>query len=199
MTTDSVAYMAPGDLAELIEAADLAELDDNGSTVTLAPGYDLHLVIDSDPDANLDDYDEEFTGRFHWQARDGDRPSDFDGAARIIDRDYGQVCWWQPPDDIKGDAEGIDSLLGWIRDRWDMGWSWVAIELLGPAPAMDPTDWRYVHSNYHPPRPVLGQEGIGGVDDTGSGYLATLVSDLASELAYYLRNLKGTEPVTVHQ
>lgn len=73
------------------------------ATVDLDDGRTLRLHVDVDDWPVLDLLGDGF-GVFAWarQNHDGyraERPSDFDGNAEILQRDYPHVMWWQPPAD----------------------------------------------------------------------------------------------------
>ena len=58
----------------------------------------LTVEMTYDEDTSINDYD--CYGRMEWTRNDvcghSVRPDDFDGRARIMDRQYNETLWWQP-------------------------------------------------------------------------------------------------------
>lgn len=162
---------------------DLSGLAHDGDTVDLGNGLSLLLRIEGD-DSGMgwnDMMDAECFGTVEWtRATHGHapRPDGFDGAARKILTDGWDVCWWQPPT-----AKAIGTVwtdeqwreqTAYVRERVEYGWSQVGLELretvtdsLGGEHAV-----------------VLDRTWLGGVDDTSSDYLPSVVSDLYAELGH---------------
>lgn len=94
------------------------------------------------------------------------RPSRFDGAARIVERDDRGAWWWQPSADVP--EENRAETLRYMRERFHDGWSVVVVELVRTC------DMGYEH--------VVDSAALGCVDDTGAAYLAELLPDLVGEV-----------------
>lgn len=170
-------------LAEALEAIDLgADLTSHGDETELPNGCLVRLVIETDPDTSLNDFD--CYGTVACRTDEEGRPSDMDGAARILRGCYGYgrgyVAWWQPPAEIKSNPTAIAEAYATACTLMDDGFHWVALELKGPA-------CRYCQDDQpmpsgHDCRPNLTTQGLGGVDDIGPEYLRTLVGQLSDEL-----------------
>ena len=170
------------ELADLVEAADVGELTDHDDELELPGGYRLKLVVESDPDSQIEDSGDWF-GRLEW-AKDGDygsrRPDGMDGRAKILERDrWSGSFWWQPPTDIG--PEHLDGLESSIRQIMRDGYYWVALELRPPA----------CESCRCAEPPTISQWGIGGVDDIGAEYIRELTRDLVGEVAHDARQQAG--------
>jgi hypothetical protein len=92
MTTHT--SITPAALAARIRAADPAELTCDGEAMEIGDGYSLLLRSESDYDCSIADW--ETSGKLQWAPSQSQRPDGFDGSAEILDRERGEVLWWQP-------------------------------------------------------------------------------------------------------
>lgn len=153
---------------------DLSDLTQDGDTIELPDGRTLRLRIEVDEDASINDYDAD--GRVEW-TRNSDygpqRPSDFTGRARIMDRDHRSTLWWEPPTaELIGcvwtEAE-LRSEESRIRLLLQDGFRGVILELLDGTDAYG--------------RPIVKEvASLWGIDGLDNGYLLSVLSDLLAEM-----------------
>ena len=160
----------------MIPTLDLSELRDDGDVLKLDDGRVLRLRVEVDQNASINDYDSD--GRVEWTRNNPDtghsqRPSTFNGTARIIDRDRNSCLWWQPYEDLT--TEQIREEEPRILELVTYGFKGIVLELL---------DGRDAYN-----RPIVADiASLWGVDSLEDGYLAEILNDLVSEL----RGLKST-------
>lgn len=138
----------------------LVEADDEGYG-------EVKVVVrlEHDPDHSLSDEDPAVVGVLEW-SRGDHRPSGFDGAAFIVERDRRGALWCQPPAHMVRDEEAIGSHKDWLRDIIEDGYSIMVATL-------------YVDGGEE------GSHAIGGIDSTDPACLGDLGEDLVHMLASY--------------
>lgn len=148
----------------------VADLRDDGDTVTIGPRHAVRLVIRPDMDTSINDYD--CYGKIEWIDRGhhrGNRPDGFNGAAMKL---WGSSdpFWWQPPAGITTEQAREES--SFIRELAEYGFSLVGLELL-----------EVVEDSLGGDHTVeVDAAWLGGVDSVDGEYLAAIVRDLATEL-----------------
>lgn len=158
MDTDTITELA-GDLV------------DDGDTVELPDRRTARLRVEAD-DLTIEDLeDPETIGRIapvSHNYRDP-RPVGFNGAARKVWCGRSECVWWQPPADVLADAAALDKLRQWVRDRLELGYVFVTVEIVGP----DVDAYR---------RPIVhAVASVGGVDELYPGLVAELLDEALSE------------------
>lgn len=149
----------------------LKDLNSHGDTLDLGDGRTLRLVIEVDEDTTLNDYDSD--GKVQWTRSNvysghSTRPDGFTGRARIIIRDGNNSLWWEPYFELT--EEQIKAEQPRIVDLVTYGWKVITLEILQG-------------EDFYGKPIVVNAATLGGVDLSGDdNYLASVVSDLASEL-----------------
>lgn len=155
-----------------MEVNSLEEMTDNDDRFTLPDGRVLVLHVEQDSDTSVNDFD--CYGRIEW-TRDNDygpqRPSEFTGRARILDRDHYSSLWWEPywDKDYHPTTEQMREEEGRMRDLLRFGFSQVGLELLEKCDHC---------GNWH----TVTTEWIGGIDSLEGGHLMELMADLLAEM-----------------
>lgn len=195
--------VTPDAIADAIEAADLTGMSDPGDTVELPGGFTLKLWLEPDQDTTINDFD--CYGRVEWvHYRDGhaQRPATMDGAARKLETDYPYVLWWQPRDEIKGDPEAIEAEASYVADIVRYGYTIVGLELLAPSERVG-RPWVNTVSTgdgvalHDAILPLVANQCLGGVETVSlwhpSGHLTQVLAELASEMAWDLRQAVASQ------
>ena len=149
---------------------DLTDLRDDGDTVDLADGRTLRLRIEVDQDASVEDAD--CYGMIGWSTTDPDtgyqcRPSNMNGSAEILRRDFRASLWWQPPADIEQDSRS--ELRNLAADLCEYGFKGVILELC--------------EGEDHYGAPIVRDSAsLWGLDSLENGFLLTVVGELWGEL-----------------
>lgn len=145
---------------------DLSGLRYDGDTIDIGNGRSLRLSIEPDQDTSVNDYDS--CGTIEWT--NGDRPSNFTGLARIIERDRGSNLWWQPWDGAT--EQEATEFLPTLTELITYGFSVVGLHLTETI-----TD-----SLGHDHTVTVDSTYLGGVDDTSPAYLPSILSEMIHEL-----------------
>lgn len=162
---------------------DLSTLSEDGDTLELDDGRVLRLRVEPD-EYGFDDISEfgDVYGRTEW-TRNNDygaqRPSDFTGRAEILNRDGRSTLWWEPywdndyPNGGRGETFDHAAERRNVRDILEYGFQCYGLELS----EMIADSRGALH------RVVVDTAWLSGVEPfADSAYVATIVSDLASEL-----------------
>lgn len=164
-------------MSDTTTTPDLSTLTANGDSIDLPDGRRVTLRIEPDEFAEgwNDQMDAECYGTVTW-SRGGERPRDYNGAARKIMTDGRDTCWWQPPTakaiGTVWTAEQWAEQTDYVRERVEYGWECVGIEV--SEMVADSVGRKH--------RVVLDTAWIGGVDDTTGDYLAELVGEQYHEV-----------------
>lgn len=124
------------------------------------------LTIEYDPEAGLFDGNHGEWGELaesSWHRNTGrqQRPSGFDGAARILSTRGGPV-WWQPPAGEKANAQLAERVRRFLAEDW----SFVGVTLTLSIPGYDDQS-----------------TSLWGIEsDPGADYLAEVISEMSGEL-----------------
>jgi hypothetical protein len=116
----------------------------------LGNGYYLILKEESDT-LSINDFD--CYGTIQWSDV---RPPEFDGSARIIDRDRHNKLWWLPYREGKKVYDDCEKL---VKEIVEYGFSYLILSLYGPA--------RSILGEY---TVLLSTSGIGGVEPNAADY-----------------------------
>jgi hypothetical protein len=109
-----------------IAPEDLQENDD----LPLFDGYFLSLIVEPDDINPFDCFD--CYGRIAWAPSQSSRPDGFDGSAEVIDRDRGNVLWWQPYREGKKVYNSPKDRRQ-VMDLLEYGLKFATLTLYGPA------------------------------------------------------------------
>lgn len=141
--------------------------------VGLEDGRALRLLVEHDPDTDINDYD--CYGKVAWVGRDrntglpSNRPEGFNGRARKL-WTRSDSFWWQPPSDVRD--EDLRDMAHHVSELVEYGFRCYVVELLGQEEDTDAVGHR----------PVLGVNALGGVDTEDPSYVQEIVGDMARDL-----------------
>lgn len=138
----------------------------SSKAVTLSDGRQIKIELLYDDQDHIS-YDE-FWGKLFWSK---DRPSDFDGASRKIHTER-DTLWWQPPDDVKGNAEQTKSLQKRIQEYFYNEWCYLLLHVVEySAPCSHCGEQKETKSEY-----------VGGIEsDISESDLLGMVNDILGE------------------
>jgi len=152
---------------------DKTMLRSDGDSMELPNGQVLRLRVIHDDFYSIND-ESDYLGRIEWvSVRDvfpGRRPAWCDGSAEIIDRDGSSRLWWQPPSDVKGNAEIVKRLRAQVKLILAYGYNVYMLELC---------EGRDAYGNLI----VINVESLSGVEPTYEHeYIDSIVNDLMTNL-----------------
>lgn len=116
-------------LLKSVDPSDLASVIDGRRHFCIDGGYSLIPVRKPDDCISINDYD--CYGKVEWVYCRSQRPAGFDGSAEIIDRERGQVLWWQPYREGRKIYNTSDRLM--VKDIVEHGFWCYGIKVYGPA------------------------------------------------------------------
>jgi len=154
---------------DLAEDGDCHDLDD-GRTLRLRiqPDEDFDPFLETDHYGDIVHVEDRSlrnreTGRY-------ERPARFDGNAEKLDASRSDQVWWQPPaDGPKRGTPEFAAFRTFVEELLQRGCYVVTVEVLCGEDAYG-----------HPI--VVDVASLGGIDSFADGYLATIVTDLISDL-----------------
>lgn len=159
----------------------------NGATATLPDGSRVRAWMQSDADATLGG-DTDYFGALKWTDGDrygrGQRPADFDGAARKITTRRGPDLWWQPPEDVKRDPALAARLFDRVQAYYLEHWHYVGVVV-----EIDKAPCACCGARAKDRASLWGVE-----SDAGADYFAEILDDLLHEIGVVVpASLEGSD------
>lgn len=119
----------------MLTETDLDKLSEVGYgspvSVYLADGPILRATLKPDEFTDINDFDH--YGNVRWVRNNYEghsvRPSEFDGRAEIIDKNWNEALWWQPPVDVDRNSEWFDRLRILVCEIVHFGYWGIVLEL----------------------------------------------------------------------
>jgi hypothetical protein len=133
--------------------------------------YRITFKLSSDPYTNVFDFD--CYGRLEWATL---WPQDFDGGARIIQRDRrGNFLWWQPYKDEDGKIYDSDRDRSIVRDLVEYGFYQIELKFYGPLTSVFGTRVG-----------IIKESTLCGLDSDRLSEAAVLVPDMINDWVFEL-------------